>query len=93
MEINILNNKYDVLNTKTKEIKEEDIKNYFTEYFLDFDYVIGDYYGDRLRLKGFYDKDNKKVKKYNNFENKDSYLKENIEEGANYFILRKQKSN
>ena len=41
----------------------EKLKDYFTDYFDSFDYVFGDFAGDKVRLKGFYESTNKNVKK------------------------------
>ena len=30
------------------------VKDYVTDYFKDFDYIFGDFSGDKVRLKGFY---------------------------------------
>ena len=67
----------------------EEFENLFTEYFYDFDYIVGDYAYSKLRLKGFYDDKNKKVKKINNFNNIDKYLEENCARDCKYFIVKK----
>ena len=46
-----------------------------TDYFYDYDYIVGDIAYGKLRLKGFYDEKSKKVKKINNYKNIDEYLK------------------
>lgn len=67
----------------------EEFENLFTEYFYDFDYIVGDYAYSKLRLKGFYDDDNKKSKNFNKISNKDKYLKENCAYSCRYFVLKK----
>ena len=67
----------------------EEFVNFFTEYFYDFDYIVGDYAYSKLRLKGFYDDDNKKSKNFNKISNKDKYLKENCAYSCRYFVLKK----
>lgn len=67
----------------------EEFVNLFTEYFYDFDYIVGDYAYSKLRLKGFYDDDNKKSKNFNKISNKDKYLKENCAYSCRYFVLKK----
>lgn len=61
-----------------------------TDYFDDFDYIVGDYSYDKLRLKGFYDKKNKNVKEFNDFEKVDQYLKNFCSHECRYFILEKK---
>ncbi len=67
----------------------EEFKEYYTDYFYDYDYIIGDYAYSKLRLKGFYDSNNKKCKKYNNFSCKDEYLEKKCAYNCRYFILKK----
>jgi uncharacterized protein YutD len=88
---------------KVEEIEYELIKNYnegydqeemmerWTEDFNEFDYVVGDYSYNKLRLKGFYSSKNKKVKDYNNYKNLEAYLKENCAYGCRYFVIKKIK--
>ncbi len=60
-----------------------------TDYFNTFDYILGDYSYDKLRLKGFYRKDNKNVTKINNYDGIKDYIKEYCSYGCRYFILEK----
>ena len=60
----LLDNNYKV--TKGKEnFDYEEVNSLFTDYFQDYDYVLGDYSYGKIRLKGFYDSSNKKAKKLN----------------------------
>ena len=61
-----------------------------TDYFEDYDYIVGDIAYSSLRLKGFYDDKNKKAKKINNFANLDDYLKKNCAVDCRYFVLKKK---
>ena len=72
-----------------KQMKVSEVIDYFTDYFDDFDYVLGDYSYDKLRLKGFYDKNNKNVKEWNNYSYIDKYLKDYCSYDCRYFILKK----
>lgn len=67
----------------------EEFESLFTEYFYDFDYIVGDYAYSKLRLKGFYDDNNKKSKNFNKISNKEKYLKENCAYSCKYFVLKK----
>ena len=60
-----------------------------TDYFKVYDYIVGDWAYGKLRLKGFYDKNNKFCKDLNNIENLDSYLKNNCAFNCKYFVLKK----
>lgn len=69
--------------------KDEFIKK-CTDYFYDFDYVVGDWAYGKLRLKGFYDNKNKKCKEINNFDNLDNYLKNNCAFDCSYFVAKRK---
>ena len=60
-----------------------------TDYFNSFDYLLGDYSYDKLRLKGFYKKDNKNVNDINNYEKIKDYIENYCSYGCRYFILEK----
>lgn len=76
----------------------EDNKNAFdigvveeklTDYFYDYDYVLGDWAYGKLRLKGFNDKKNKNYNKINAYENIKGYIEENCAYGCKYFIIKR----
>ena len=62
-----------------------------TDYFNNFDYILGDYAYDKLRFKGFYKKDNKNARNINSFDNIKNYIKDYCSYGCKYFILEKIK--
>ena len=82
--------KYDVIKDVNDAVDEEQIQERLTDYFYDYDYVVGDWAYSKLRLKGFYKKDNKKVSKINNIENLDKYIEDYCAYGCKYFVLEKK---
>ena len=84
-------NEYELITNYRDAFNEEEFLNKCTDYFYDYDYIVGDIAYSKLRLKGFYDSKNKKVNKINNFNNLDSYLKNNCANDCRYFIVKKQK--
>lgn len=62
-----------------------------TDYFDDFDYIMGDIAYEKVRLKGYYDSKNKKKNKINDFSTIDDYIKNYCQQGSNIFILKKIK--
>lgn len=84
------------------DIKYEVIKNYrdgfdndvvlerITDYFNQYDYVFGDWAYGKLRLKGFFRSDNKKVSKVNNIADLEKYIKDNCAYDCRYFLLEKK---
>ncbi len=85
------NNEYELIEDNGDCFSESDIKEKYTDYFYEFDYVLGDYAYNKLRLKGFCDKNNKRYNKINDIETKDSYLKNLCAYKCKYFVLKKVK--
>ena len=81
--------KFELIENNRDAFNNEEFESLFTEYFYNFDYIIGDYAYSKLRLKGFYEDSNKKGKKYNKISSKDNYLKNNCAYSCRYFILKK----
>lgn len=86
-------NQYELIKNYKDAFNEEEFQKRYTDYFQDYDYIVGDIAYSKLRLKGFYKKDNKKVNKINNYDNLEQYLKQNCAVDCKYFILRKEESN
>lgn len=84
-------NNYEVIENIDNCLDLELLKSLYTEYFFDYDYILGDYAYNKLRLKGFCDKNNKKFNKINDINNKEKYLKEQCAYKCKYFILKKIK--
>ena len=93
MDKKIIANNYEYILIKNYKdaFNEEDFISKCTDYFTDYDYIVGDIAYGKLRLKGFYDASNKKVKKINNYDNLDSYLKDNCAVDCRYFIVKRSK--
>ena len=87
--ISINNQKYEVIKNYKDAINEEEITSKLTEYFEPFEYVVGDFAYNKLRLKGFYDCKNPNCKKYNNINNLEKYLENNCAYGCKYFVIKK----
>lgn len=81
--------KYELIENYRDAFNEEDFKNYFTEYFYNYDYIVGDYAYNKLRLKGFYENNKKEAKELNKIKNKDKYIKDNCAYQCKYFVLKK----
>ena len=65
MEVITVNNReYQILKNVKDAINIEELSEKLTEYFDDFDYIVGDIAYGKLRLKGFNSKTNKNFKEY-----------------------------
>ena len=62
MEILVNEKKYEVIKNYKDAFDEEEFKSKFTDFFYDYDYVVGDIAYGKLRLKGFYDEKKQKSK-------------------------------
>ena len=85
----IENNKYELIDNYNEGFDLEEVKNKYTDYFDNYDYIVGDIAYGKLRLKGFYNKNNKKCTKINNIDNYKKYIEEECAYGCKYFCLKK----
>ena len=89
--INLENDTYEVIKNIKEGIDKEEIEKKYTDYFKDFDYIVGDWAYGKLRLKGFNDKTNKNFKPINDISKVDDYIQNQCAYECRYFILKKQK--
>ena len=84
----VINNiEYEVIENVNEAIDEEVLKEKITDYFDPYDYIVGDWSYGKLRLKGFYKEDNKKVTKINNIKNLKKYIEDYCAYGCKYFVI------
>lgn len=93
MEVLINNKKYNVIKDYGDTINSINLEDIVTEYFDNFDYIVGDWAYNKVRLKGFYNSKSDKVKEFNNIDNVDEYINNNCAYGCKYFILEKVNHN
>ena len=89
MIIEIKNKKYKVIKDENKTVEISMLEEMMTDYFDCYDYIVGDWAYNKLRLKGFNKKNNKFYKEINDYNKVDSYIKNNCAYGCKYFILEK----
>ena len=87
--IQVENNKYELIVNYKDAFDKEEFINKCTDYFYDYDYIVGDIAYSKLRLKGFYDENNNKVNKINNYKNLNKYLEKNCAVDCKYFVVKK----
>ncbi len=88
--ITLEENSYEIIKDYKNGYNKEELENKYTDYFKEFDYIVGDWAYGKLRLKGFYDKVNKNCKEFNNIDNLDKYLKENCAFDCSYFVAKRK---
>jgi len=82
---------YELVKNYKDAFNLEEVKELYTDYFKDYDYIVGDIAYGKMRLKGFYDKTNKKAKDINNFDKLGEYLEKNCAVDCKYFVVKKIK--
>lgn len=87
----INNNKFEILEDERGCYNKEEVESKCTDYFDDYDYILGDYSYDVLRLKGFCDKGNSRFKPYNDIKEYKKYLKDECAFGCRYFLIKRLK--
>ena len=86
----ILNDiEYEVIKDYKDAFNKEEIEKLYFEFFKDYDYILGDYAYDKLRLKGFCDKDNSLFNDINDYSKIDDYIKDECAYECKHFILKK----
>ena len=84
-------NKYVIEKDEFKVFDYSTVKELFTDYFDVFDYVFGDIAYNKLRLKGFCKKTNKRYNKTNNIDDLDNYINNYCAYNSKWFLLKKVK--
>ena len=74
MEVIIDNKTYEVIKNVKDALDVEDLEGKITDYYDNFDYILGDYAYGKVRLKGFNDKENKNFKPVNDINKVDEYI-------------------
>lgn len=85
--IEVNNKKYQVLRNVRDAIELEELSSKLTDYFDEFDYIVGDIAYSKLRLKGFNSKTNKNFKPMNDVDQVDEYIKTQCAYGCKWFII------
>jgi len=83
---------YDVIKNVKEAIDVDILKEKITDYFDNFQYIVGDWAYGKLRLKGFYEAGNPKCKRMNNIENVDEYIQNKCAYGCKWFEIKKKVS-
>ena len=91
--ITINEKEYEIIKNTLDNLDNEELSSKITDYYDNFTYIVGDIAYNKLRLKGFYDSNDSRCKKYNNIENLDDYLKNNCAYGCKYFVIKLIKNN
>ena len=86
----LFDREYILIENVRDAFNEEEVLSLCTDYFKDYDYILGDIAYSKLRLKGFTKKDNKINNKNNDYDRIKDYIKNNCAYGCKYFILERK---
>lgn len=89
----LFDNEYNVVKDEHDVFDLEEVSSLATDYFKPYDYIFGDYSYGKLRLKGFYNDNNKNSNKINKLSYLDSYIKNYCAYNCKYFLIEKLKKN
>ena len=87
--VSIENNSFEIIKDYKNGYNKDEFINKYTDFYDGYDFVVGDWAYGKLRLKGFYNKNNKNCKEYNDIDNLDIYLKENCAFECAYFVAKR----
>lgn len=88
-EIYINNIKYLIVENYNDAIEKEILCEKITDFFENYDYIVGDWAYGNLRLKGFNEQKNKNFSSLNDYNDVMNYLSKYCAYGCKYFILKK----
>lgn len=83
------NNEYTFFKNYKDGFDLEELTDKYTDYFKDYDYILGDWAYNKLRLKGFCNETNPLFNEINDYNKMDSYIKNNCAYECRYFIIKK----
>ncbi|SFE94681.1 YutD family protein [Alteribacillus iranensis] len=68
---------------------EDDFKDRYSEILNKYDFIVGDWSHNQLRLRGFYENSRKKVAFDSKIDTLEDYIYEYCSFGCSYFVLKK----
>lgn len=80
---------YELIEDVKQGYQEEALKNRYSEILSKYDFIVGDWGYEQLRLKGFYDDQNPKAAFDTKISTLDDYLYEYCNFGCAYFVAQK----
>lgn len=87
--IELLGTNYEVMIDYKEGFEQEAVEERYSEILKKYDYVVGDWGYDQLRLKGFYRDNHGKATFDTKISTLEDYLYEHCNFGCSYFVLQK----
>ena len=80
---------YEVVENYKDGLEVDKLTESLTDYFDNYDYILGDWSYGHLRLKGFCDKNNKIKNQINDYDKITDYIKKYCAYECRYFIIKR----
>ncbi len=90
--ITVQNMQYELVEEKKEAFQEEAFKDRYTDILNKYDYIVGDWGYEQLRLRGFFEDHNQKATFDTKISTLTEYLYEYCNFGCAYFVLRRIKN-
>ncbi|WP_370529732.1 YutD family protein [Alkalihalobacillus sp. AL-G] len=90
--INIQGHSYDVIENYREGWNEEEFKSRYSEILHKYDYIVGDWGYNQLRLRGFFNDGHEKASFDTKYSTVPEYILEYCNFGCPYFIVKKVKN-
>ncbi|WP_077619245.1 YutD family protein [Bacillus sinesaloumensis] len=90
--ISINNSTYELVDELKDGFNEEAFRARYSDILSKYDYIVGDWGYEQLRLKGFFDDKNQKASFDTKISTLSEYLYEYCNFGCAYFVLKKVKN-
>ncbi|RFB15089.1 DUF1027 domain-containing protein [Bacillus sp. HNG] len=90
--ISINNSTYELVDELKNGFDEEAFRARYSDILAKYDYIVGDWGYEQLRLKGFFDDKNQKASFDTKISTLSEYLYEYCNFGCAYFVLKKVKN-
>ncbi|WP_163971563.1 YutD family protein [Oceanobacillus halotolerans] len=87
--VEIQGKKYEIIENNRNGFQMETLKERYSDILAKYDYIVGDWGYEQLRLKGFYDDNNSKASFDTKISTLEDYLYEYCNFGCAYFVLKK----
>lgn len=81
--------KYELISNNKDGFNEEAVTERYADILKKYDYIVGDWGYNQLRLKGFYRSDHAKASYDSRIDTLEDYLYEYCNFGCAYFVLKK----
>ncbi|MCM3597684.1 MULTISPECIES: YutD family protein [Bacillaceae] len=89
--ITVQNHSFELIKDEKNGFNEEAFKARYSEILNKYDYIVGDWGYNQLRLKGFFDDQNQKASYDTKISTLDEYIFEYCNFGCAHFVLKRIK--